>query len=97
MSADSNNPKMPSAAGVGCLASVLGAVVGFFAVYIWSNSQVHTMRSGYVLRGEHRAMMVIGDAFLGAIAGGVVVSVIALIWRRFRKEAPELRKPAASE
>jgi len=78
-------PKTQSAAGIGCLAFTIGAVVGFAVLYVWSNSRIHTTHTGHVLRGEHRAMVVIGDAFLGAIAGGSVVSIIALVWRGFKK------------
>jgi len=71
--------KRPSAVVEGGLAFVFGFILGFAVGYIWNNSQIHTMPSGYVLRGEHRAMVVIGNAFLSAIVGGLFVSAIALI------------------
>jgi hypothetical protein len=90
-------PKTQSAAEIGCLAFIVGAGVGFAVLYFWSNSQVHTTHTGYVLRGDHRAFVVLGDAFVGAIAGGGVASVIALIWRLLKTKGRKFRKPTAIE
>jgi hypothetical protein len=70
--------------------SVLAAFIGFIAGSVlglmWSNGQIHTTRTGYVLRGEHRGIAVIGDAILS----GLIIAVIAaastvvglFIWRK---------------
>lgn len=94
MKETATKPKIHSATGVGCLAFIVGAVVGFVALYIWSNSQVHTAGSGYALRGDHRAMQVIGDALFGAFVGGSVVSAIALVRRWLKKRRAEFREPS---
>jgi hypothetical protein len=94
MDADSNKSNRTSAVEVGCIAFAIGAVAGFFVAFVWSNSQVHTTRFGHIVQGsDHRAFLVIGDVFLGAIVGGSVATVIALIWRLINKERRALREP----
>ena len=57
-------------------AFAIGALLGLVVGYIWSNSQVHTLPSGILLRGEYRSMNVIGDALQGGFIGGIVFAVI---------------------
>jgi hypothetical protein len=79
---------------VGCLPFLLGAILGFLVVLLWSRSQVYMM-GNVVIRGESRSRLVFAYAGVGAIAGGFVVSVISVVlrkWRRRRASQQPTRK-----
>ena len=85
-----NQPTRPpwlAILGWAVLAAFIGLVVGSVLGYMWSNAQTHMTQTGYVLRGDHRAMIVIGHAMLGGLVGAVVATaatVLGLVARRKR-------------
>ncbi|HXU40828.1 MAG TPA: hypothetical protein VN675_00785 [Burkholderiales bacterium] len=66
------------------LAGFAGLIAGSVLGYVWSNAQDHTTATGYALRGDHRAMIVIGHAVLSGFATAVVaaLAVLGLLVRR---------------
>jgi hypothetical protein len=73
------------------LAGFAGLIAGSVLGYVWSNAQEHTTATGYALRGDHRAMIVIGHAVLSGLATAVVaaLAVLGLLARkRLSKKNP---------
>ena len=85
--ADQQEPKPQPERGVGCLPFIIGAVIGFALGFAWGDSRDHVIGQNYVVRGEHRGMLVIGDAVIGALIGGFAVYVAARIRRALKKKA----------
>jgi len=74
-----------SIVGLAILAALLGFGFGAVAGGIWSNTEVHTTQSGYVLRGDHRAMMVIGDAIFDGLATAAVAAICTVVYLLIRR------------
>ena len=71
-------------AKVGCLPFLLGALLGFVIAFLWSRSQVHTMGSGHVILGESRMRLVFTHSMLGAVFGGLMVTLVVMVRRKLK-------------
>lgn len=70
------------------LAALIGVIAGSVLGFMWSNAQVHTTQTGYVLRGDHRGMIVVGHAALIGLASAVaaaIATMAGLVIRRKRR------------
>ena len=83
-------PPSPPSGKVGCGSFVLGAILGFVAVLLWSRTQHHFL-GAYEIRGENRSILVLSHAFLGALVGGFVVAAIGPLRRYLQSKRGRVR------
>src|SRR6266850_7504686 len=90
-------PSWPAIVGWSLLAALIGLIAGSVLGYMWSNAQIHTTQTGYMLRGDHRGVIVIGHAVISGLAGAIIAAVCTVVGlvirrKRGRKNETELDK-----